>query len=63
MPPSHFGTSISSSDFIVLLESDGSIADYLKQWLEKGIPDAAATLVYRDSDALHGAVAIYEWRS
>ena len=50
-------------DFIVLLESDGSIADYLKQWLERGIPDAAATLVYRDSDALHGAVAIYEWRS
>jgi 4-amino-4-deoxy-L-arabinose transferase-like glycosyltransferase len=49
-------------DFIVIFEADGSFARYLKQWLDEGIPDAAATLVYRDSNASHGAVAVYEWR-
>jgi 4-amino-4-deoxy-L-arabinose transferase-like glycosyltransferase len=49
-------------DFIVLLEDDGSTAAYLKQWLDEGIPDSAATLIYRAGNASHGSVAIYEWR-
>jgi hypothetical protein len=49
-------------DFIVLLEDDGSTAAYLKQWLDEGIPDSAATLIYRAGNASHGGVAIYEWR-
>jgi len=48
-------------DFIVLLEDYGSIATYLKQWLDEGIPDEAATLIYRAGSS-HEGVAIYEWR-
>ena len=49
-------------DFIVLLEGDGSTVAYLKQWLDQGIPDGAATLIYRAGNASQGGVAIYEWR-
>jgi 4-amino-4-deoxy-L-arabinose transferase-like glycosyltransferase len=43
-------------DFIVLVEEDRLIAPYLKQWLDDGIPDPLATLIYKDS-----GVVIYEW--
>jgi len=49
-------------DFIVLFEDDGSTVAYLKQWLDEGIPDGAATLIYRAGNASHRGVAIYEWR-
>jgi len=49
-------------DFIVLLEGDGSTVAYLKQWLDEGIPDGAATLIYRAGNPSHGGAAIYEWR-
>jgi len=43
-------------DFIVLVEEDRFIVPYLKQWLDSGIPDQSATLIYQA-----GGVAIYEW--
>jgi hypothetical protein len=43
-------------DFIVLVEEDRVIAPYLKQWLDNGIPDRSATLIY-EADG----VVIYEW--
>jgi 4-amino-4-deoxy-L-arabinose transferase-like glycosyltransferase len=45
-------------DFIVLLEEDRLIAPCLKQWLDDGIPDRAATLIYQSR-----GVVIYEWHA
>ena len=49
-------------DFIVLFDRDGAIAAYLRQWLDDGIPDKAASIIYRASSASHDGVTIYEWR-
>ena len=43
-------------DFLVLVEEDRLIAPYIKQWLDDGIPDPAAILIYQAN-----GVAIYEW--
>jgi 4-amino-4-deoxy-L-arabinose transferase-like glycosyltransferase len=43
-------------DFIVLVEEDRFIAPYMNQWLNDGIPDRSAALIYQAN-----GVAIYEW--
>jgi len=43
-------------DFIVLLDEDRAIAPYLKEWLDKGIPDPSATLIFETR-----GVVVYEW--
>jgi len=48
-------------DFIVLVRDQHYLAPYLKDWLEQGIPDQAATLIYRAGPASIPDVAIYEW--
>ena len=51
-------------DFIVLVsEQQHYIATYLKDWLEEGIPDPAAKLIYRVGPASLPDIAIYEWHS
>lgn len=48
-------------DFIVLIREESYMAPYLKQWLEEGIPDLAATLIFRAGGTSPVGVAIYEW--
>ena len=48
-------------DFIVLFAPDRSFAPYLKDWVEEGIPDRAATLIYQAGPTSPADVAIYEW--
>jgi hypothetical protein len=43
-------------DFIII-ETDGTVAPYLRQWSDQGIPDQAATLIYRAD-----GFTIYEWQ-
>jgi 4-amino-4-deoxy-L-arabinose transferase-like glycosyltransferase len=50
-------------DFIVLIGDESYFAPYLEQWLKEGIPDPAATLIYRSAGASPSEVAIYEWRN
>lgn len=50
-------------DFIVLVREEHYLAPYLREWLENGIPDRAATLIYRVGPASLPDVAIYEWHS
>jgi hypothetical protein len=50
-------------DFIVLVREERYVAPYLKQWLEEGIPDRAAKLIYRAGPASQADIAIYEWHS
>lgn len=48
-------------DFIVLFGHDRPFAPYLKEWVEEGIPDRAATLIYQAGPTPPTHVAIYEW--
>lgn len=50
-------------DFIVLTKEAHYRAPYLKQWIEEGIPDPAARLIYRVGPDSVPDVAIYAWRS
>jgi len=50
-------------DFIVLVRDKHYRVPYLKEWLEEGIPDPAATLIYRVGPASLPDVAIYEWHT
>jgi 4-amino-4-deoxy-L-arabinose transferase-like glycosyltransferase len=50
-------------DFIVLIREERYVAPYLKQWLEEGIPDRSAKLIYRAGPASPAAVVIYEWHN
>ena len=38
------------------------MAPFLKQWLDDGIPDRAAKLIFRAGGASPPVVAIYEWQ-
>jgi 4-amino-4-deoxy-L-arabinose transferase-like glycosyltransferase len=52
-----------SPDFIVLVKEQNYRTPYLEQWLQEGIPDRSARLIYRTGPAPVPDVAIYEWRS
>jgi 4-amino-4-deoxy-L-arabinose transferase-like glycosyltransferase len=47
-------------DFIVLREDSLPSATYSKDWLESGIPDRRAQLIYSDK-AQRGRILIYKW--
>jgi hypothetical protein len=50
-------------DFIVLVREEHYRTPYLKDWLEAGIPDPAAKLIYRVGPASLPDIAIYEWHN
>jgi 4-amino-4-deoxy-L-arabinose transferase-like glycosyltransferase len=50
-------------DFIALVKEEHYRTPYLKEWLLAGIPDQAATLIYRVGPASLPEVAVYEWHS
>jgi len=50
-------------DFIVLIGEQRPMIPYLGQWLEQGIPDEAARLIYEAPGTAPGTVAIYEWQA
>ena len=47
-------------DFIVLRDDWPSTIPYVKDWLENGIPDRRAQLIYRDNTE-RGRILIYKW--
>ena len=48
-------------DFIVLRGDEIQQRPYLSSWLQEGIPDPCARLVYRTGDRPDGAILVYEW--
>jgi hypothetical protein len=50
-------------DFIVPVKDQHDLAPYLKDWLEQGIPDRAANLIYQAGPASIPDVAIDKWLS
>ena len=48
-------------DFIVLRESDWSSRPYLRDWLENGVPDRRAQLIYSRETPTFGKTFIFKW--
>jgi len=49
-------------DYIVLSSHASSIRPYLKAWIETGIPDTRATLVYSRPEVEGGMIVVYHWQ-
>jgi len=47
-------------DFIVFREAWLSTVPYIKDWLDNGIPDRRAQLIY-STDTQRGRILIYKW--
>lgn len=50
-------------DFIILRESSSSSRGYLQDWLEGGIPDRRAQLIYCGETPILGRLRIFKWNS
>jgi 4-amino-4-deoxy-L-arabinose transferase-like glycosyltransferase len=51
-------------NFIVLSDYDDlSSRPYLKKWMEKGIPNSRAKLIYNANDEGRGRILIYKWNA
>lgn len=48
-------------DFIVLSSHTGALRPYLREWIEAGIPDEHATLVYSRPRPDGGKIIVYRW--
>ena len=52
-----------SPDFVVLTRGGSGIRPYLDDWIQKGIPNSNANLVYSRGNALEEKIMIYRWNS
>jgi hypothetical protein len=48
-------------DFIVLSSRTSFLRPYLRTWIETGIPDTRATLVYAQPEPEGGKIVVYRW--
>ena len=48
-------------NYIVVRDSDYDSRPYVNAWIENGIPDARATLIYTDETSTGKRIRIYEW--
>lgn len=48
-------------DFIVMSSRTSSVRPYLRTWIEKGIPDPHAALVYAKPEPEGGNIVVYHW--
>jgi len=48
-------------DFIVLNGRLMELRPYLRSWIEQGIPNRAARLVYSSGETLEDRILIYQW--
>lgn len=50
-------------DFVVLRSTSRNAVPYLRDWIENGIPDRRAELIYTASDATSGLIWVYRWHA
>jgi 4-amino-4-deoxy-L-arabinose transferase-like glycosyltransferase len=50
-----------SPDFVVLASDTANLRPYITEWLEHGIPDSDATMVYKAGNPPDEQVVVYRW--